>query len=379
MLQPILSRAALIIVSSTLVVLAVGCQQSQKAATKTSEDEQYKPTEKKVAPPTAITVEQPNTPQPKPVRQRPSEIELSYFEQGLDKAVGALSISQSAQSSDDWKLVAAELQEAIVLMKKVPVDSPYFSSAQARVLDYQRQLKYAMQRATRPVTPPVAIPVPPDTVVALAPSIPAAPQNNVKGKIPVSLPKKTPLLPSKSNVVPVKRKQAYSIPIAVPKPQEPPVYSAPIKRRLGGTPIIEVTFNGIQRFEMILDTGASGTVITQRMAIALGVVPVTKAKANTASSKAVEFPVGYVDSMEVGGVKTRQLPVAIAGTELDTGLLGHDFFGNYDITIKRNIVEFRPQSHPHHKSYEESEERVPPLPQKPQAREPLPIEVPPPN
>lgn len=378
MLQPILSRAALIIVSSTLAVLAVACQQGQQAATKTSEDEQYLPTEKKVAPPTATTVEKLTIPQLEPpVRQQPSEIELSYFEQGLDKAVGALSISQSAQSSEDWNLVATELRDAIALMKKVPVDSPYFSSAQAKVLDYQRQLKYAVQRATRPVTPPLIIPAPPNTVVALAPPISAA--QNLNQTPPALIPKKPSLPPSKPNVVPDKQKQAYSIPIAVPKPNEPPVYSAPIKRRLGGTPIIEVTFNGIQRFEMILDTGASGTVITQKMAIALGIVPVTKAKANTASSKAVEFPVGYIDSMEVSGVKTRQVPVAIAGAELDTGLLGHDFFGNYDITIKRNIVEFRPQLHPHTRSYEEPEVSVPPLLKEPQAREPQPIEVPAPN
>ena len=96
---------------------------------------------------------------------------------------------------------------------------------------------------------------------------------------------------------------------------------------------------------MIVDTGASGTVITQKIAAALGVVTVGKAKANTASAKAVEFPIGYLDSMEVGGMTVNKVPVAIAGTELDTGLLGHDFFGNYDVTIKRNVVEFRPQAY----------------------------------
>jgi predicted aspartyl protease len=128
-------------------------------------------------------------------------------------------------------------------------------------------------------------------------------------------------------------------------PRDNEVFIAPIKRRVGGTPIIEVTFNGTQRFEMILDTGASGTVITQKIATALGVRPVGKTKANTASAKAVEFPIGYLDSMEAGGMKVNQVPVAIAGTELETGLLGHDFFGNYDVTIKRNVVEFRPQTY----------------------------------
>ncbi|TAF13340.1 MAG: hypothetical protein EAZ76_12015, partial [Nostocales cyanobacterium] len=123
------------------------------------------------------------------------------------------------------------------------------------------------------------------------------------------------------------------------------VFVVPIKRRIGGTPIVEVTLNGKQKFEMIVDTGASGSVITQEVADALGIVPVATAKANTVSSKGVEFPIGYLQSMELGGVKVNQLPVAIAGKELETGLLGHDFFGDYDVTIKRNIIEFRPQAH----------------------------------
>ena len=136
----------------------------------------------------------------------------------------------------------------------------------------------------------------------------------------------------------------YSPPLTQEKEESTEVFAVPIKRRIGGTPIIEVTFNGNQQFEMIVDTGASGTVITQQMANALGVVTVGKAKANTASSKAVEFPVGYVDSIEAGGVTVNKVAVAIAGSDLETGLLGHDFFGDYDLTIKRNVVEFRPHS-----------------------------------
>ncbi|MDD1458157.1 retroviral-like aspartic protease family protein, partial [Dolichospermum sp. ST_sed7] len=136
-----------------------------------------------------------------------------------------------------------------------------------------------------------------------------------------------------------------SFPPSTILPRNNEVFIAPIKRRIGGTPIIEVTFNGTQRFEMIVDTGASGTVITQKIAAALGVVTVGKAKANTASAKAVEFPIGYLDSIEAGGMRVNKVPVAIAGTELETGLLGHDFFGNYDVTIKRNVVEFRPQAY----------------------------------
>lgn len=118
-------------------------------------------------------------------------------------------------------------------------------------------------------------------------------------------------------------------------------FQAPIKRRLGGTPVIDVTFNGGQTYEMILDTGASGTMITRRMASALRVVPVTTVKADTASAVGVEFPVGYVQSMSVDGAVANKVLVAIAGADQDIGLLGHDFFGNYDVTVKRDVVVFQ--------------------------------------
>lgn len=118
------------------------------------------------------------------------------------------------------------------------------------------------------------------------------------------------------------------------------VFLAKIKRRQGGTPVIDVTFNGGQTFEMIVDTGASGTMITRRMAEALGVVPVKTVKVDTASGVGVAFPVGYVQSIAVDGAVANKVLVAIGGPEQDIGLLGHDFFGNYDITVKRDVVEF---------------------------------------
>lgn len=119
------------------------------------------------------------------------------------------------------------------------------------------------------------------------------------------------------------------------------VFTAPIKRRESGIPVIDVTFNGLRTFEMVVDTGASGTMITRSMASALGVVPVSTVKADTASAVGVEFPVGYVQSIAVDGAVANKVPVVIAGPSQDIGLLGHDFFGNYDVTIKRNVVEFR--------------------------------------
>ncbi|MEH2180656.1 MAG: retropepsin-like aspartic protease [Nostoc sp.] len=321
MLQSFLSRANLIFVSTTLAVLCVACSED-KLNTATGGDEQ--PTSiGDLAPvkPSVEPVRPAATPEAQPSLVDPFESEPSLFEMGRDKAVGAWSISQSAQSPDDWKLVASQYQEAIALMQRVRRQSPEFAIAQTKITEYRRQVKYAQQQAN---PRPVAVKVP-QKVVVVVPHRETIPKFTLPPRETKPL-SPEPGLPSSAVVIP-----------------DEAVFTAPIKRRIGGTPIVEVTFNGQQQFEMIVDTGASGTVITQGMADALGIVTVGKAKANTASSRAVEFPVGYVNSMAVGGVIVKKIPVAIAGGELETGLLGHDFFGNYDVTIKRNVIEFRPQ------------------------------------
>ena len=117
------------------------------------------------------------------------------------------------------------------------------------------------------------------------------------------------------------------------------VFQAKIKRRDAGTPVIDVVFNGNKTFEMIVDTGASGTLITQRMASLLGVRPVRTVRAGIADGSVVEFPIGRVRSIRVGGAAIQNVEVAIA-KQMQIGLLGHDFFGNYDVKIKKDVVEF---------------------------------------
>lgn len=120
------------------------------------------------------------------------------------------------------------------------------------------------------------------------------------------------------------------------------VFQAKIKRREANIPVIEVTFNGKQKFEMMVDSGASGTVITPAMAQALGIVPHGTIQAKTPNGEAT-FPLGRLTSMEAGGLAVRNVVVAISPS-LDIGLLGHDFFGNKDVTIKQDTIEFRSRS-----------------------------------
>ncbi len=123
----------------------------------------------------------------------------------------------------------------------------------------------------------------------------------------------------------------------------PGVYQAKIVRRNQGIPVIEVVFNENQSFEMMVDTGASATVITPVMAEMLGVIPTGRGLADTPSQKNAEFEIGLVRSVDISGARSLNLPVAIAPA-LDMGLLGQDFFSQYDVTIKEDVIEFRERS-----------------------------------
>ncbi|MGL4501780.1 MAG: retropepsin-like aspartic protease family protein [Planktothrix sp.] len=120
----------------------------------------------------------------------------------------------------------------------------------------------------------------------------------------------------------------------------PGVYQAKIIKKEQGIPVIEAIFNDQVTFEMMVDTGASGTVITPMMAGQLNVVPIGRVKADTPSQKGVEFDLGSIQSLNVAGAVKSNITVAIAPM-LDVGLLGQDFFGEYDVTIKEDVVEFR--------------------------------------
>ncbi len=120
------------------------------------------------------------------------------------------------------------------------------------------------------------------------------------------------------------------------------LYSIPIKRRDGGTPVIDVTFNGSQKFEMLLDTGASGTLITRSMALALQIPIVGAGQFTLADGRTIVMPLGRLNSISIAGARVNNVNVAIANNATD-GLLGHDFLGNYDIKIKRDVVELYPR------------------------------------
>ena len=128
-------------------------------------------------------------------------------------------------------------------------------------------------------------------------------------------------------------------------PQQNPTaatnYNLPIKRREGGTPVVEVTFNGKQSFEMLFDTGATGTVITPAMAKALNVKEEGQVTAHTAGGK-VSNSLGRVASAQAGSIVVKNLEVLI-NPHIPIGLLGQNFYGNRDVTIKEKVIELKPR------------------------------------
>ncbi|OUC13410.1 MAG: hypothetical protein B0A82_17240 [Alkalinema sp. CACIAM 70d] len=218
------------------------------------------------------------------------------FQMALDKAESADSISQSAQSPEDWNLVIDRWKSAIQLLKQTPKADPNYKEVDRRLAIFQAGLSQAQQKLARSQGRNTS-----ERYVAVDPRI------SDDGE-PVSL-----------------------------APAGNRVYRVSIKYYQGGIPVVDVLFNGKYRFEMMVDTGASGTMITQDMAQSLGVESIGSVPAMTPAG-ATQFSVGYIKSMAVGGGTIYDFPVAIG----PVALLGHDFFGDCDISIKRNqnLVEF---------------------------------------
>jgi predicted aspartyl protease len=244
------------------------------------------------------------TPQPTPDASAADATANQHYQDAVNRASSAFNISQSARSQDDWQLVASRWQQAIDLLEQIPASSSNHTQVQQKIAEYQRNLAYAQQQANRTVES-----APSDAVVII--------ESQDRGS---------------SSVVP---------PVDLPGDTSGRVYRAPIISRAGGTPVINVNFNNGQVFPMIVDTGASGTLITPQMANLLAVRPVGQTSVATASASNVAFSVGYVDSIEVDGAIARNVLVAVSGPDLGIGLLGHDFFGDFDVTIGEDYVEFR--------------------------------------
>lgn len=260
------------------------------------------------------------------------------FQTALDRAYSAAKLTQSAQIPSDWQFVMSRWQEAIELLKTLPANSPNYAQAQTKIREYQGNLAYATQRAAQPVVaPPSMIAMQPMSAVPAAGSAPAS--NSSAGPAAASGDASGgPAAAPNPNAGDPNGNSGASPQGSQSKGTGPMVAQAPIIGRFSGIPVIEVKFNG-RSFPMMVDTGASSTVVTRRMAASLGLQPHGKVTVTTPSDRAVQFDVARADSAQVGSLVISNLEVAIAPT-MEVGLLGQNFFGAYDVTIRSNQVEF---------------------------------------
>jgi predicted aspartyl protease len=284
MWKPLFSRSTLMVLFGSLALVSIS------ACSNTKTDSSLNQTVNQSSiPPAASAAAAPAKPK-KPeasssAKQPQSANAVDKYQKAMDVAMGAVTISKSAASRDDWSLVANHWQEAIQHLKAVPKTSRQYKTAQNKIAEYKGYLADAKLKATP------------------APSKPCSGQTN------------------------------------------PAYFSVPIKGRDGGTPIVEVNFNG-QKFDMLFDTGASQTLITASMAQALKVPFAGIEGARIADGSVMISPVGLVKSQEIDGRYRMEVKVAIAPPQMEMGLLGQDFYRGYDVSIKENVIEFRYQGSP---------------------------------
>lgn len=208
--------------------------------------------------------------------------QIDYFKEATNRATSAVVLGQSAQSPQDWQLAVGRWQQAVELMRQVPASAPNYAQAQAKVQEYQQNLAAAQRRANGQTTAP-----------------------------------------------------AQAAPVEAPSGL---VAQIPIQERRGGTPVVSVTFQGQQgrhSFPMLFDTGATGTLITPEMAETIGVVIVGSTPVKIADGSIVDLPIGYVDAIEVGGLRKTSMVVAVGGS---VGLLGQDVYGEFGIAMGSHVI-----------------------------------------
>lgn len=205
-----------------------------------------------------------------------------YFREAVNRAQSAVAIGQSAQSPDDWKLAESRWQQAILLMQQVPNSDPNYTTAQQKVPEYQKNATQASRAASG--------------------------------------------------------QGVSSARTAVAQPADGLVTQVAILNRAGGTPVVSVKVtgnSGAQAFPILFDTGANITLITPQMAQQVGVLIVDEIVVTVADGRSVRMPVGYVDTLQLGGLVVRDLLVGIGG---DVALLGQDVYGEYGISVGGNSI-----------------------------------------
>jgi clan AA aspartic protease (TIGR02281 family) len=231
------------------------------------------------------------------------------YQDALNTAAAARAVSETAMAKEDWSLVADRWQESISQLKAVPKNSINYPLAMKILPQFQQNLSHARQKSANFKTP--------------------------KADQPISDLKKSD--PSKKIS---KTDQVTDSQVVITKVEQSGSFSLPIISKNNDVPVVEIVINGHDRIPMMLDTGASKTLLTKGVAERLKLVSQGKTKAKTANGTA-EFDTVKLDSVEFGQGKVTDLSVAVGDNNLNYGLLGHDVYKGYDITLAEDNVQFK--------------------------------------
>jgi clan AA aspartic protease (TIGR02281 family) len=231
------------------------------------------------------------------------------YQDALNIAAAARAVSETALAKEDWSLVADRWQESITQLKAIPKNSINYPLAMKILPQFQQNLSYARQKAANFKAPKVDQPI-----------------SDLKKADPAKKISKTD--------------QNTDSPVVITKSEQITSFSLPIISKNNNVPIVEVVINGRDRIPMMLDTGASKTLLTKGVAERLKLVSSGKTKAKTANGNA-EFDTVKLDSVEFGQGKVTDLSVAVGDNNLNYGLLGHDVYQGYDITLTEDNVQFK--------------------------------------
>lgn len=128
-----------IVVTGLVAGLVIGCSPVQVPFQASS------PVPLPVSPTPEITVPTPGRSSPSPT----PTVSGDPFQKGVDRASSATTLTQSAQTPDDWSLVLSRWKEAIGFMQAVPPASPNHAAAKKLLTEYQQSLARAQQQAKR--------------------------------------------------------------------------------------------------------------------------------------------------------------------------------------------------------------------------------------
>lgn len=115
--------------------------------------------------------------------------------------------------------------------------------------------------------------------------------------------------------------------------------SVMLKRGLDGHYRAEALINN-QKVNVLIDTGATGVAISQRVADKLGLKSIEAIRTETANGDSVGYMV-RLQSVKVGGVEAQNVSAMIAPGLDGDALLGMSYLGRMDVRLFKNQMTIK--------------------------------------